>query len=184
MSRCRARGEKGRFLRISWADRSTTENGGSQWRRVLGTKRAGCSAYVPVNTLFFRRLALVASLSLSAACAGPTFIVQQYAGAARPKETIATLRVNGANAVRLATLDDEDVTAPLVEDGRLHLELLPGRHAIAVRNAKAPDERPTRLVFEAQAGKVYRVAFNPEARIFEVDRGTDAPGADVTASGE
>lgn len=136
-----------------------------------------------MNAPFFRRLALVVALSLPAACAGPTFIVQQYAGPARPQESIATLRVNGADAVRLATLDNEDVTAPLVEDGRLHIELLPGRHAIAVRNAKAPDERPTSIVFEAAAGKVYRVAFTPEARIYEVDRGTDAPGADVTASG-
>lgn len=174
---------EGGLPRISWADRATTENGGSQWRRVLDTKRVGCSAYVSVKTIFFRRLACVAALSLAAGCAGPTFIVQQYAGAARPAETIATLRVNGADAVRLATLDNEDVTAPLVEDGRLHIEILPGRHAIAVRNAKAPDERPTSIAFDAAAGKVYRAAFTPEARIFEVDRGTDAPGADVTAGG-
>lgn len=121
---------------------------------------------------------------LAAGCAGPTFVVQQYAGAARPKETIATLRVNGADAVRLATLDAEDVTAPLVEDGRLHIELLPGRHALSVRNVKAPEGRPASVVFQAEAGKVYRVAFEPEARIHEVDRGTDVPGADVTTSGE
>ena len=179
LSRCRARGTEGGFPRISWAGRSTTENAGSQGGRVLDTRGTRCSAHTPVSALFFRRLVLVLAL-LSAACAGPTFIVQQYAGPVRPKETIATLRVNGSDSVRLTTLDDEDMSAPIVEDGRLHIELLPGRHALAVRNAKAPDERPVAIAFAAEAGKVYRVAFTPEPRIFEVDRGTDAPGADVT----
>ncbi|CAN5924817.1 hypothetical protein BH11MYX4_BH11MYX4_44930 [soil metagenome] len=137
--------------------------------------------YVPVNAPFFSRLLVVVALSLGAGCGGPTFVVQQYAGPVRPRETIATLRVNGFDAVRLSTLDNEDVTAPLVEDGRLHIELLPGRHALTVRNAKAPDERPAAIVFEAEPGKVYRVTFSPEARIFEVDRGTDAPGRDATS---
>jgi len=135
-------------------------------------------------SLSLRHLVGVAAVLLAAGCAGPTFVVQQYAGAARPKETIATLRVNGAEAVRLATLDAEDVAAPLVEDGRLHIELLPGRHALAVRNAKAPEDRPASVVFQAEAGKVYRVTFEPEARIHEVDRGTDVPGPDVTTSAE
>jgi hypothetical protein len=111
---------------------------------------------------------------------GPTFVVQQYPGAVRPKETIATLRVNGSDTVRLMTLDDEDVAAPIVSDGRLHIELLPGRHAITVRNAAAPQEPATPLVFEAEAGKVYRIAFAPVARIFEVDRGGDTVGRDVS----
>ena len=184
LSRGRARGAEGGFPRISWAGRSRTENARSQGGRVLDTRRARCSAQVPVNALFFRRLALVLALTLTfaaSACAGPTFIVQQYAGPVRSRETIATLRVNGADSVRLATLDDEDMNAPLVEDGRLHVELLPGRHALSVRDAKAPSERPVAMAFVAEAGKVYRVAFTPEPRIFEVDRGTDAPGADVTS---
>lgn len=136
--------------------------------------------YVPVNAPLLPRLLLVLALLLGG-CAGPTFVVQQYAGPVRPKESIAILRVNGADAVRLAALDSEDVTAPLVEDGRLHIELLPGRHALTVRNAKAPDERPAAIVFEAEAGKVYRVTLGPEARIFEVDRATDAPVRDATS---
>lgn len=34
--------------------------------------------------------------------------------------------------------------------------------------------------FEAEPGKVYRVAFTPAARIFEVDRGADTVGRDAT----
>lgn len=115
-----------------------------------------------------------------AGCAGPTFVVQQYPGAVRPKNTIATLRVNGADSVRLMTLDEEDVAAPLLADGRLHIELLPGRHALTVRNASAPQEPATPLAFEAEPGKVYRVALTPEARVFEVDRGADTVGRDAT----
>lgn len=90
------------------------------------------------------------------------------------------LRVNGAEPVRLMTLDEEDVAAPIVSDGRLHIELLPGRHALTVRNANAPQDRAMPIVFEAEPGKVYRVAFTPEPHIFEVDRGADTVGRDAT----
>ena len=80
---------------------------------------------------------------------GPTFIVQQYNGPPRARETIATLRVNGAETVRLLFLDEEDVAAPIVSDGRLHIELLPGKHTLTARNGDAvrfhgvydPDDR-------------------------------------------
>jgi len=124
--------------------------------------------------------AFVALTSLAGGCAGPTFVVQQYAGPVRPKETIATLRVNGFDSVRLMTLDDQDVAAPIVSDGRLHIELLPGRHAITVKNASAPDEPATPLAFTAEPGRVYRVTYSPDAKIFEVDRGADTLGRDAT----
>lgn len=126
-------------------------------------------------------LLVFAALQLTG-CAGPTFVVQQYTGPVRPKDTIATLRVNGADSVRLMTLDEEDVAAPILADGRLHIELLPGRHALTVRNASAPQEPATPLVFQAEPGKVYRVAFTPDARIFEVDRGADTVGRDATGA--
>jgi hypothetical protein len=114
-------------------------------------------------------------------CPGPTFVVQQFKGPQRPPETIATLRVNASDVVRLVTLDDENIDVPLESDSRLHIELLPGRHALTVRNAKAPD-RAEPLAFEAEAGKVYRVTMGEEARIFEVDRGGDKPIRDVTVA--
>jgi hypothetical protein len=124
---------------------------------------------------------LFLAAALLAGCAGPTFVVQQYAGPVRPKDTIATLRVNGADSVRVMTLDEEDIAAPIVQDGRLHIELLPGRHAITVSNASAPQEPPKPIAFQAEPGKVYRVAFTPDARIFEVDRGADTVGRDATS---
>ncbi|MBX3204953.1 MAG: hypothetical protein KF764_07780 [Labilithrix sp.] len=116
-----------------------------------------------------------------AGCPGPTFVVQQYAGPERPPETIATLRVNGSEAVRLLFLDEQDVAAPIVEDGRLHIEVVPARHTLVVANANAPNERYAPLAFDAEAGKVYRVAFVAgDARVYEVDRGRDALIRDVT----
>ena len=81
-----------------------------------------------------RALIALLVVALLAACMGPTFIVQQYNGPPRARETIATLRVNGAEPVRLLFLDEEDVAAPLVSDGRLHIELLPGKHTLMARN--------------------------------------------------
>jgi hypothetical protein len=132
-----------------------------------------------------RRAMLVLAAALLATalggCPGPTFVVQQYGGPSRPPETIATLRVNGGDVVRLLILDDQDVAAPLVEDGRLHIEILPIRHTVVVGNASAPSERYAPVTFQAEPGRVYRVAFAAsEARVYEVDRGKDTPLRDVT----
>jgi len=125
-------------------------------------------------------VALVAPLVAPTGCMGPTFVVQQYAGPVRPRETIATLRVNGSDSVHLITLDDEDVRAPLESDTRLHIELLPGRHKIGVVNG--PNDVVAPVTFNAEAGKVYRAAYvGTEPHVFEVDRGSDNPGRDVTA---
>lgn len=130
-------------------------------------------------------LGLAAALAVPG-CPGPTFVVQQYGGPARPPESVATLRVNGEEPVRLLFLDDQDVAAPILEDGRLHIEMLPGRHRLVVANARAPHERYAPLTFDAEAGKTYRVAFVAgaagEARIYEVDRGRDALLRDATAA--
>ncbi|MDB5212656.1 MAG: hypothetical protein JWO86_583 [Myxococcaceae bacterium] len=115
------------------------------------------------------------------ACMGPTFIVQQYGGPVRPRETIATLRVNGSDSVHLITLDDEDVRAPLESDSRLHIEILPGRHKIGVSNG-GPNDPVEPVAFVAEANKVYRAVYVAGvAHVVEVDRGGDAQGRDVTA---
>lgn len=127
-------------------------------------------------------IALTAVLGL-VACPGPTFIVQQYPGAQRASDTIAVLRVNGGDSVRLVSLDEEDVSAPVVSDGRLHIEMLPARHTVTVVDVSAKSERAPPLAFDAEAGKVYRVAFvrpDHSAHVFEVDRGNDAIVRDVT----
>jgi hypothetical protein len=119
---------------------------------------------------------------LLAACpAGPTYIVQQYKGAPRAQETIAVLRVNGKDPIRLETLDDEEITARVADDARLHVELLPGRHTLSVRGG----EPGKRISFQAEAGKVYRVAIEEAApHVHEVDRDSDSLGRDVTTTTE
>jgi hypothetical protein len=125
---------------------------------------------------------------LPLSCVGPTFIVQQYAGPVRPQETVAVFRINGGDSIRLVTIDDENITVPLASDSRLHVEMLPGRHAITVRDAHAPDRLAESIAFQAEAGKVYRVAVagastDPAGggpRIYEVDRGADTITRDVT----
>lgn len=115
------------------------------------------------------------------ACMGPTFVVQQYDGAPRPKETIAVLRVNGAEPVRLLFLDEEDVAAPIVSDGRLHIELLPGKHTLTARNGDDRTAPTSSFTFVAEANKVYRVAFTGETgHLYEVDRESDKPTREVS----
>jgi hypothetical protein len=130
----------------------------------------------------------VKAIALSAAfvllgCPGPTFVVQQYAGPQRPPETVATLRINGSEQVRLVTLDGEDVRAPIESDSHLHIELLPGRHWLTIENAAAPNDPLTPAAFTAEAGKFYRPIIVANAtRVIEVDRSSDAQGRDVTTT--
>lgn len=127
-----------------------------------------------------RALLLLLSLLL-VACMGPTFIVQQYNGPARPRESIAILRVNGNETIRLLLLDDEDVAAPIVSDGRLHIEVLPGKHTLTARNGDDPRGPSGAIAFQAEANKVYRVAFVADApHLYEVDRDSDKAIRDVT----
>lgn len=127
--------------------------------------------------------ALVIALALAAvACTGPTLIVQQYAGPVRPREIIATLRVNGRDSVQLLTLDEQDVAVPIAEDSRLHIEMLPGRHFVVVTDKRDPFHRGDQVVFHGEPGSVYRVVTTAGAppRVWEVDRDSDAPLRDVT----
>lgn len=127
--------------------------------------------------------ATVAALLL-AGCPGPTFVVQQYAGPQRPSYTVAILRVNGNEEVRLLELDGKDVAAPILEDGRLHIEVLPARHTVSAARASAPREGSPPVAFTAEAGRVYRVAFVATApHVFEVDREKDSVVRDVTEPG-
>ena len=114
-------------------------------------------------------------------CPGPTFIVQQYPGPERERETIAILRSNATDDAKLLVLDGEDIAAPIAEDGRLHIEMLPAPHSVVVGRLSARNERYPALRFAAEANRVYRVAFvGADPHVFEVDRSKDTLGRDVT----
>jgi len=128
-----------------------------------------------------RRSVMLALALAFTGCIGPTFVVQQYAGPRREPYTLAVLRVNGGDSVRLLQLDGEDMRAPIASDGRLHVELLPGRHALSAFDEKEPNKRFQTVAFEGEAGRVYRVVLAGEnARVVEVDPSSDAQGRDVT----
>lgn len=113
---------------------------------------------------------------------GPTFVVQQYNGPQRPRESIAILRVNGAESVRLLFLDEEDVAAPVVSDGRLHIELLPGKHTLTARNGDDRAAPSAAFTFQAEPNKVYRVLFTGEmGHLYEVDRDSDKPVREISS---
>ncbi len=129
---------------------------------------------------------LLLSLLFVGACGRATFVVQQYTGPARPPESVAVLRVNGNEDLRVVELDDRDISAPLDHDARLHIEMLPARHTLVVASETEERDRPgrrPRLAFNAEPGKVYRVAApsgTEGAHVYEVDRGSDAVVRDAT----
>jgi len=87
----------------------------------------------------------------------------------------------GALLLALLVLDDKDVAAPVVEDGRLHTEVMPARHTLVAGRAAALSQPYPTLAFVAEAGRVYRVAFDATApHVYEVDRSTDAVVREVT----
>src|SRR5262245_34650209 len=100
-------------------------------------------------------IALLGALCAGASCGTPTFVVQQYAGPVRARETIAILRVDGNGTVQLLSLDGEATDARVTPDARLHIEMLPGKHTLWVQSARG-DVPAQSLVWKAEAGKTYR----------------------------
>jgi hypothetical protein len=116
------------------------------------------------------------------ACGGPTFVIQQYGGAQRSRESIAVIRVDGTDAVQILSLDRERLS-PVEKGVRLHIEVLPGMHEIDVTD---PGNHVTlrNVRFVAEAGRLYRVhvvqtlptggSGDFVARVHEVDPDTEA----------
>jgi hypothetical protein len=115
------------------------------------------------------------------ACGGPTFVIAQYPGPTRPRETIAILRVDGASPVQLVSVDGEAL-APIADDVRLHIEVLPGEHSVGVANTAAPEQPAGRVRFLAQAGKLYGPAWTAAGapRMYELDASSGAMLRDVS----
>ena len=134
-----------------------------------------------VGILLSTALASSGTMVLAGCPAGPTYIVQQYQGPQRDHAAIGILRVNGKDGLPLETLDNQEITARVAEDARLHVEILPGRHTVSVRGS-VPAKR---ISFEAEGGRVYRVVMDGAApHVHEVDPDNDSIGRDVTASTE
>ncbi len=137
-----------------------------------------------VKLLMFTALGLGA-----AACVGPTFILQDYPGPVQSAERVAIVRFEGNAAVDLVAVDGNVADAHVPDDARLHLELLPGKHLLAVANRAAPNDPPLAVRFNAEPGRFYKVVFAANqgdfavrrALIFEIDQGSGALLKDVTS---
>ncbi len=127
----------------------------------------------------FGFLALGVIAAASHACSGPTYVVQQYSGDVRPRDTIAVIRVNGNQSVLLDSLDGENIGVQVAEDAKLYVEVLPGKHTVGVVDGTKMGP-PETAAFNAEAGKFYRPVFSPGARVYEVDPDDDRMISDVT----
>src|SRR4051794_33164999 len=93
-------------------------------------------------------------LALFVACGGPTFVVQQYPGPPRPRDSIAIVRLNGGGP-RVVALDRESLVVP--ERGtRFHVELLPGAHELEIDDPNL-GIAGLGIRFLAEPERVYRV---------------------------
>jgi hypothetical protein len=109
-------------------------------------------------------------------------VVSQYAGPPRPRETIAILRTEGGSPVQPISVDG-DPLAPVDDDVRLHIEVLPGEHSVAVANLALPDQPAQRVRFFAEAGKLYVAAWTGASpRIFEIDHSSGAMLRDASVT--
>jgi hypothetical protein len=129
-------------------------------------------------------VSMLAATLLPQACGGPTFVVQTYDGPAQPRESIAVIRVRGADPVAVVAVDGSPTGSAVDSDARLHIEVLPGEHSIDVANAELPQQPAQRVWFHTIAGGVYRALWQGgRPRVFLVHAGNDAPLTDVTLSG-
>jgi hypothetical protein len=128
-------------------------------------------------------LSLGLALAPLASCGGPTYVIQQYGGAPRPRESVAVIRLDGSDAVQILSIDREQL--PPVERGvRILIELLPGKHEIAVAEPNGGLSAQLAVRFVAEAGRVYRVIVAPSmaagatgayvARVHEIDPSSGA----------
>lgn len=145
----------------------------------------------PVGKPFGKAPLWTLLIALVVACGTATFVVQQYHGDPLPSERVAILRINGGDEARIAALDGEPLNYALRDTNtRVHVEMLPGQHEIAVSEPITGLTRSRQ--FRAEPGKVYRVrivrhrlqraAGVPHTwslAIDEVDRRTDEPRAEV-----
>jgi hypothetical protein len=152
------------------------------------------------------RLAIIVAVFMALVCCGGTvtFVWQQYEGPSRSRDRIAIIRTTGASPTVLVAIDGKSILAPLDEDNRLHVEILPGVHEVDVAAPSLGLRRVIPVRMLAEAGKVYRLAVSArpqspsqpdnaepplwneqwQAHAYEVDRDSDAPRgiADVPAA--
>lgn len=109
------------------------------------------------------------AMALALTGCGSTKVVQHYEGKARPERDVATVIV--PFEVDLQFVDGERIALPTRFGGNKELEikLLPGPHELEARyymptTAAGTDDRsnPYVIRFQAEAGRVYRIAFRSE----------------------
>jgi hypothetical protein len=102
---------------------------------------------------------LTCIFSLAAAgCGQVTYVLQQYDGPVRARDQVSVLRIQPDDPTQLVSLDEEQLGAQTLDsDVRLHIEMLPGKHTLSVKNPNAQIMQTQKVAFVAQPGRVYRV---------------------------
>jgi hypothetical protein len=129
-----------------------------------------------------KRLAVLMTLgivtaTLVTACGQVTFILQQYDGPARAREQVGVLRVQPDDPAQLVSMDGDALgQQKLDSDVRLHIEVLPGKHTLRVKNPKAQGVTTQDVSFVAKGGSTYRVEI-VEREWHTLGSGAGRPGA-------
>lgn len=107
--------------------------------------------------LFAYTLACIFALAPTG-CGQVTYVLQQYDGPVRAQDQVSILRVQPDDPTQLVSLDEEQLGAQnLDSDVRLHIEILPGKHTLSVKNPNVQIKQTQKVAFVAQPGRVYRV---------------------------
>ena len=108
---------------------------------------------------------LTCILALAAAgCGQVTYVLQQYDGPVRARDQVSVLRIQSDDPTQLVSLDEEQLGAQALDsDVRLHIEMLPGKHTLSVKNPNVQIMQTQKVAFVAQPGRVYRVLLSNRA---------------------
>ncbi len=94
----------------------------------------------------------------TSACGQVTYVLQEYDGPPRAREQVSVLRIESEDPAQIVSLDGEPLgTQAFDSDVRFHIEMLPGRHTLAIKNPKAELQAAHTVAFVAEPGRVYRV---------------------------
>ena len=121
--------------------------------------------------------AAVGLLCCAAGCGQVTYILQQYDGPARARSEVSVLRLQAGDPAEVVAMDGDPLGGQVLDsDVQLHIEMLPGKHTLRVKNPKAVGLDTQDVAFLAEAGRAYHVEL-AQRNWHQLTASSSSPGA-------
>jgi hypothetical protein len=97
-------------------------------------------------------------------CGRVTYVLQQYDGPVRAPELVSVLRIQHDDSAQIVAIDGEALgQQSFASDVRLHIEMLPGKHTLSVKNPAMGESATQQVQVIAEPGRIYRVVLTDRA---------------------